>query len=284
MTKLPMRLAAASCFLRLIPPGTRGKSRLARFLCGSALDVQGIVLKNSMGDSLNVPNSREPVGFGLLIDGSYEPETLKFLEKELSKGGVFVDVGANVGAFTVPISRAVGTSGRVLAIEASPSILSFLSGNIERNKLSQVTIVHCAAHSHDADEVAFWEAPADHFGMGALTQQFGLVATPVRCRTLDRLITETELVRVDVLKVDVEGFEAAVFRGAERLLTGPSPPTVVFEFLDWAEERSGESPGTAQRILLDWGYQLEVLEHQGTTLNRPLISGAAMIVARPQGK
>lgn len=81
--------------------------------------------------------------------------------------------------------------------------------------------------------------------------------------------------------MDVEGFEAAVFRGANELLTGPTPPTVVFEFLDWAETRSGEEPGTAQRILLGHGYQLALLDQPGRELAHPVTVGGAMIVARP---
>ncbi len=71
----------------------------------------------------------------------------------------------------------------------------------------------------------------------------------VATRTLDSVLSELAITSVDVLKVDVEGFEAAVFRGAERLLSGPNPPIVVFEFCDWAEQRSGYCIGDAQRVL-----------------------------------
>lgn len=173
------RLAFASRLLRHIPPDTKGKHRLARFMCGSSLDLRDIALNTGEGDGLIVPSVREPVGFGLLIDGGYEHTTLNFLRDQLAPGRVFVDVGANVGAFAIPIARLVGPDGRVLAVEASPKVFPYLTRNIDRNHLSQVTAVHCAAHDHDADQVSFWDPPADHFGMGALTAQFGVRATSI---------------------------------------------------------------------------------------------------------
>src|SRR5947209_6394987 len=105
--------------------------------------------------------------------------------------------------------------------------------------------------------------------MGALAGQFGAAPATVRSQTLDRLVAEAGLSRVDMVKVDVEGFEAAVFRGAKGMLTGPAPPILIFEFLDWAERRSGESLGAAQRLLLEYGYRLEVLGNSRQPLAEP---------------
>jgi hypothetical protein len=88
---------------------------------------------------------------------------------------------------------------------------------------------------------------------------------------------------VDVLKVDVEGCEAAVFLGAERLLTSPNPPLILFEFCDWAEARAaGRQAGDAQKILRKYGYQLRRLAkyNDGTPpLDYVLTSGFDMLAA-----
>jgi hypothetical protein len=61
--------------------------------------------------------------------------------------------------------------------------------------------------------------------------------------------------------VDVEGFEAAVFRGAERILRSTKPPIIVFEFCDWAEGRVADGEiGGAQTLLMEWGYRIWRLE------------------------
>jgi hypothetical protein len=81
----------------------------------------------------------------------------------------------------------------------------------------------------------------------------------------------------------VEGFEAAVFRGGRNLLKGPAPPTILFEFNDWAEKEGGFRAGEAQEVLLDWGYTLWVLadyQRRGPSLDAPILSGSHMLVAR----
>jgi hypothetical protein len=131
--------------------------------------------------------------------------------------------------------------------------------------------------------VPFYEAPVDHFGMGSLGAQFHNEPVPVLCRTLDDVLKEQRIERVDVIKVDVEGFEAAVFLGAKELLTGANPPLIVFEFCDWAENRvpSGQA-GDAQRLLNEWGYRTWRLKHgisKNPPLSNTLTTGSEMLVA-----
>ena len=105
--------------------------------------------------------------------------------------------------------------------------------------------------------VSFYEAPVDQFGRGSLQAQFDADPIPVLTHTLDYLVGEQMIERVDVIKVDVEGFEAVVFQGAEKILTSNKPPVVVFEFCDWTEGRvPGGWIGAAQEGLKDWGYRI----------------------------
>jgi FkbM family methyltransferase len=280
VTALPRSLDLAARLFRACPQGVRGKGRLARGLLGRFLDRTDVELRSRSGDVFLVPQLREPVAFELLIHGDYEPQTRRFILHHLPAGGTFVDVGANVGVFAVPAARHVGPAGRVLAVEASPRVFRYLEHNVHRNGVGNVTARACAAHDHDEESVAFWDAPADHFGMGSLAPQFHANPGGVPARTLDRLLAETGLDRADVLKVDVEGFEAEVFRGAKRLLTGPRPPVVLFEFCDWAEARGGKL-GAAQQVLRDYGYRLHRLG--GPEVDGVLTSGFEMLVARRDG-
>jgi FkbM family methyltransferase len=199
----------------------------------------------------------EPVAFHLLVDGVYEPELAHFILERLPAGGTFVDVGANVGAFTIPAVKRVGTSGIVLSVEASPGVFPYLEENIRANQTGNVRLKHCAASDCYGDGVPFYEAPADHFGMGSMAPQFNASPVLVPSRPLDHLLAEEGVTHVDVLKVDVEGFEAQVFQGARCLLTSDRPPVVVFEFCDWAEGRAaGGKVGLAQQVLQDFGYDL----------------------------
>jgi hypothetical protein len=85
--------------------------------------------------------------------------------------------------------------------------------------------------------------------------------------------------RVSVIKIDAEGAELDVIRGAQKLLGADHAPALIFEFVDWAEARL-HRPGDAQRELLRLGYALARLDGRREPIRVPLETGAAMIVAQ----
>jgi FkbM family methyltransferase len=263
-----------------------GKTRLARALLEGRLDRGEGRVRDRFGLSYRVPDLREPVAFRLLVDGVYEPDVLSFVLDRLPEGGAFVDVGANVGAFALPAARRVGARGRVVAIEASNVVFDALRANAAANGLSHINAMHVAAIDAEGD-VPFYPAPADRFGMGALAPQFDAAPVDVPGARLDRLLAVANVTRVDVLKVDVEGFEVKVFQGAIDLLGAASPPVIVFEFCDWAEARvPGGQPGDAQRFLMAHGYTVWTLgdyRRRRAPLAGPLTTGERMLVAERRG-
>jgi FkbM family methyltransferase len=244
---------------------------------------QDLVIRDREGSVFLVPSLAEPIALHLFADGVYESEVAAFLQDHLRPGGVFVDVGANIGVFTLLAARRVGPAGKVIAVEASPRVFSYLEHNVRANGLTNVSLKHTAASHQESPGVPFYDAPLDHFGMGALSPQFNAQPTPVRARKLDAILAEEKLGRVDLMKLDVEGFEADVFRGASQLLAAETPPLIVFEFLDWAKARMPNGKvGDAQRILRDCGYTLWRLDDfmkNRPPLTQVLTEGSAMLVA-----
>jgi FkbM family methyltransferase len=243
--------------LRRVPQHTRGKSRLARALLGSTLDRRDVLVQDRDGQRFWVPGISHAIGFHLLVDGAYEPDEVAFARSRLPAGSVFVDVGANIGTYSIPIARLSGPRTTVVAIEASPAIATYLRRNLALNGLDGVHVWECAAHDTDGQSVAFYEVPASHFGLGSLAPQFNRAPISVPTQRLDTILDRLGIDHVDLLKIDVEGFEATVLRGAERLLTGPRRPIVMFEFLEWADVRSAVGPvGSSVQLLRDWGYEI----------------------------
>jgi len=270
--------------LRRLPVGTPGKARLARALLRGIRFSENVTVESSSGSQFVVPHLGEPVGFHMLVDGRYEPETEDFILKHLCAGDVFVDAGANIGVFTVGAARKVGARGRVLAVEPSPVVFPYLERNLAMNSLENVAACRVALSNENRDDVPFYAPPANHFGMGALTPQFHVEPDMVATRTLDGLLADHQLHSVALLKVDVEGYELGVFQGAQNLLSGPNSPTIVFEFCDWAEQRFVNAHlGQAQDFLITLGYRIWRLEEHragGRPLRFPLRSGSAMLVAQ----
>ena len=208
---------------------------------------------------------------------------MRAFREVIQPGMVVVDVGANIGTFTVPAATAVGPHGVVLAIEASPQMHHYLATNIELNQCANVIQEQCVASDHEGT-CEFYEAPLEKFGMGSVGPQFSVAPLTLRAATLDSLIERHHLDRVDVIKIDVEGYEAAVFRGAQVILHAPNPPLIAFEFCDWAEERiPGARIGDAQRALCQAGYQIWRLPDYlrgRAPLNDLLTSGFETLVAK----
>lgn len=257
-----------------------GKSRLARWLLKGKLPDGAVFLRHRGGLILEVPSLNDAIGWHLLIDGVYEPHEQAFMKRLLAGGGVFVDVGANVGVHALPLA-AQRDDACVLAVEASSLILPLLRANVARNGLcDRLVELGCAAGAAET-ESAFVEAEATVFGRGSLTAATNDVCT-VPVRPLDAIIDECAPSAVRLIKVDVEGFEAGVFRVANRALSAVRKPWIVFEFLDLAEQSAGEQVGAAQSPLLGHGYRLfQMLPGSGhlRALSEPLKVGYATLVA-----
>ena len=278
------RLDFVSKVLRWLPAEIPGKTRLAKRLLGSQLQVENVKVTGRDGIIFVIPSLREPVGFYLLIDGIYEVEAVNFVLEHLKPGAVFIDVGANIGSFALPAARKVGHTGCVIAVEPSPRVFPYLQQNVTLNGLSNIKLIQCAVTDCDWLRLPFYEAPIEHFGMGSLGPQFHANPLSVLTHTLDHIMSEQNIESVDVIKVDVEGFEVAVFQGAEKLLTNGKSPIVVFEFCDWAEDRVPDKQiGDAQRLLKDWGYhiwRLKDLMNNKPPLAEVLTSGFETFVAQ----
>ena len=276
-----MKASSYLRLLRLIPASLPGKSRLAR-LCIDRLAPQGEAEIEALGFRFVVPSLREPISSSLLVNGTYEPLLCRALSQVLKPDGVFFDVGANVGFFSLLAAHRLVPGGRVAAFEASPRIFSCLERNAQAQPRAGLMLFHRAVTERSGDEMSFFDAPETKFGMGSLANRFGSHAAVVKSISLDDAAEQMGVARVDAIKVDVEGFELGVFRGARRLLAMTPAPVIFFEFNDWAESNALAVPGDAQRFLQELGYITVPLEDwaRGERNPHPVqTSGGAEFVA-----
>lgn len=264
--------------LRRIPP-FRGKLRLASFLFKTTIKKGTDFLVNGKLDCFyKLPNLSETIGFEIFANGIYEPATIFFIASKVKKGGGVVDIGVNIGAISIPLSK-VRCDLKIIGIEAAPWIFNYADFNVKLNQLSNIKLINKAMSNESNRRVEFY-SPVDMYGKGSLAPVFTQESVTVETITLDSLVAD-EGVALDFLKVDVEGFEANVFRGGQVLLSRKKAPDILFEFVDWAEELAGESPGTAQSVLLDFGYNLYQFKSGklGNRLKSAITKGGAMLFA-----
>jgi len=155
----------------------------------------------------------------LYAGGSFEPNEFAFVAAVLPRGGVFIDGGANEGLYTLLAARRVGPSGRVLSIEPSSREFGRLEKNIALNRLEGVTPLRLALGA-DAGVAELAIAEPRHEGQNTIGAR---VSNPkvqtvghesVRVESIDGLVAEHGLERVDIIKLDVEGSEVAALAGA----------------------------------------------------------------------
>jgi len=160
-----------------------------------------------------------------------ESSSLHLLDSLLDSGGTFVDVGANVGVFSVAAARKVGLSGHVISFEANPLVSASLVTNATRHGVSdQISVENIAVGAESGEQVffqysndlvsSFYPAPAINYPGEVVSE------LPVLVTALD---TACQL-KIDLLKVDVEGAEHSVFTGAKRILGDKQAPIVIFEW------------------------------------------------------
>jgi len=206
---------------------------------------------------MSVPAHRR--GFGKVFYAFrdyYEPE-LAYLEKVLWPGNVFVDVGANFGVYTLAASKLVSAAGKVIAIEPTAQSFAILQQNIALNNSANVRAFQIALTQTKGKAWLYhgWDPVGNSLGRDPLCADGG---EEVQTESLDNLLEENGIGRVDVIKVDVEGAEELVLRGATKTLTANSP-VVIFEFNPGCAANLNLSPYGARDFLQSLGYEFVVL-------------------------
>jgi len=171
---------------------------------------------------------REDIGLVVLMSGGFERAETEFAVEQARPGTVAIDVGANVGMFTVPLALAVGPSGRVLTIEPSPDNVERLERNLELNGLGNV-VVEPIAVGDKAGSLVLQLASDPGFHSTAEIAESRAVdeSLTVRAETLDQVWLRAHAPAVSFIKIDTEGSEDAVLRGAEEILQTCEPVLLV---------------------------------------------------------
>ena len=208
-------------------------SRLVNLLRAGPVDVQ------YQGASFRFYHHASATERGALFNPGYNIEELDFLRAHTPVGGVFVDVGANVGTYAMVLARHAGPSGKVIAIEPHPVTHARLAFNRAASGYTQVTLVAAAAGPSDGELMI--ETDGDNLGASHIVSgERAGNAIRVPSLRLQRILDNAGVDHVDALKIDVEGFE-------DRVLTGffkNSPPAlwpraVVIEHLsrnEWLDD------------------------------------------------
>ena len=246
--------------LRILPPALRTHFYY-RFYRSNRLQNKAL-FKNAalyFAPSVKMLLNPEDEGHGCIaFTGFYELSLSRRVSNLAKSGGLFVDIGANYGYFSL-IWAAQRTENRVVAFEASPRNHSYLDKNLKSNYLSNSIELHKEAVGKENCLMKFDLGPENQTSWGGivLSQSEGPV-TEVPVVRLDKMLASD--VFVDVLKIDIEGADLWALMGAERLLKSKRIGRIFYEENIPRMKSLGINPSDSKNFLISNGYRVEQIE------------------------
>lgn len=191
-----------------------------------------------MLDTRNVQN------YSIITHGEFEPAVAWAVQEHTKRGDTVLDIGANIGYFTLLACQLCGPKGHVYALEPNPDIFELLAASVKINAFARRATLHnSAAFKEDCELTLTWDEAA-HGGARIKVSDQGRnssrVAT-VEARALDGLVDASHL-PVALMKIDTEGSEPYVFEGAQRVLDASPDCVVVTEWNPGFMRRRGGDP------------------------------------------
>jgi FkbM family methyltransferase len=211
----------------------------------------------------------------LLLDEVHEPSETKCIRENLPPGGTFVDVGANIGYYTVLAARAVGPSGRVYGFEPEPVNFETLRKNIALNGLGNVVLEPLACSDRAAEMQLFLDE-TNAGGHHIHDSRDGSKAATIRTVALDDYFSGPDH-NISLLKMDIQGHEPVALRGMHDLLRRNPGAKIITEFDAPMIRTAGEAPEAYLEDLRSLGFRFTILSDYGEAV---VNAEAAEIISR----
>lgn len=240
-------------------------ARYAQFLCSRAVHRGGAVRRLPGGIRIGGFS-----GFSEFLNCAAYANAAerRFLRRFPFGDGVIVDVGANLGIVSLMLAKRFSEC-EVHAFEPNPATFQALSANVSRNGSANIQAHDAAVAAHDG-EIDFQTDPIHRAtthvipdGRPNVGVNAAAPVTRVRCVTLDRFAAARAIREIELLKVDVEGYEPLVFQGARELLGSRRVRMIYYEVCPEMARQAGFAPEDASRHLQEHGYRLHRLDKNG---------------------
>ncbi|GGF79183.1 hypothetical protein GCM10007301_44000 [Azorhizobium oxalatiphilum] len=224
------------------------------------------------GNGIFLPADDIGNGLAIVMTGCWEPHITFYLAATLKPGDVFVDIGANVGYYTILASELVKPSGLVAAFEPQKALIPYLADSIHANGFDP--ICHCRAVAIGAaDGVGTLNLLPSQSGSASLTQGAGpgggaqdeAHAETVQILPLDRALGDIERERghpvvPTIIKMDIEGYEYAAWQGMRETVAAAQRLALIIEFAPCRYLQHGQDPHAFLRELEAAGFTLSTLD------------------------
>ncbi|HEY4127212.1 MAG TPA: FkbM family methyltransferase [Gammaproteobacteria bacterium] len=190
----------------------------------------------------------------LSINHEFEPCETKLLDEQLQEGDVVLDIGANIGYYTLLAARKVGAKGRVYAFEPDPMNFSLLKQNIELNGYTNVELVNKAVGETSAD-LKLYLSDVNTGDHRTYESEGSRRAITIPCTSIDDYFRGS-VCKITFIKMDIQGFECRAMRGMRETLGNCTAVKLTTEFWPYGLVRAGDSPEELIGLLEQNGFKL----------------------------
>lgn len=282
--KLPVLFAVLGFIVRNTPP-FRGKWRLEIWLEEVIRrEIYWTICSLKGGERLRLQLD-DWIPHQVFMTGEYKSEAVAqaYLFQCIRKGMTILDIGANIGYYTIQFAYRVGLTGTVHAFEPVSSTFALLQENIALNKLTNVAANRLALANSPGEKVIYLSG-RENTGQSSLTppEAASGVQEQVEAKTVDQYLAEMNIARVDLVKIDVEGSELVVLKGMKKLLAKSDGPVLFIEISHITLARHRVKPGQVIDYLNRYGYEPYKITPNGIQHCRNLIDEPLALFTKTQ--
>jgi len=196
---------------------------------------------------------------GLIYTDLFEEAELEFIRRYLKKGDIFVDIGANIGFFSMNAAMCIGDAGKVISFEPTPKTFIRLQENVKLNNLRNLRAFQMAVSEKD-EQLEFTISMDGHDGWNSLTKpSSGTIVekAKVDCIQIDSIKKiDPDFQNAALIKIDIEGWELFALKGGSQFLSQENAPSLLIEFTEQNAANAGTSCKEIYKYLNFLGYEL----------------------------
>jgi FkbM family methyltransferase len=230
MRQLHLLHQIKSFFIDRRPKGFGKALKIIDGLFFNKLPEGEVLIKTLHGFQLFVnPKYDKGIERKLYFTGSYEKGLLNVLDILVKPGDVIVDAGANIGLISIFCAYKVGEKGLVLSFEPHPETFPILEKNVALNHLSNIKAINKALGSENGNAKIYSNLQVNRGAASLVEFLEDSPAFDIKVETLDGVVMQNSIKKINLLKIDVEGFEMEVLKGARGILEKEDGPILVVE-------------------------------------------------------
>lgn len=228
------------------------------FIKRMAMAIGNPVKKSGIGKYVISLDTNESIQRSIYM-GEFEPEETAWFYRIIKPGMIVVDVGSNVGYYSLISSALVGETGMVYSFDPSDYAFRKLGITIQENKIKNIKLHGVALGDHPEIRKLFLREPGLHSPSFCYDDEYTTESLGESgVITLDMFAEENDINHIDLVKIDVEGYEKNVILGMHRLLQQNRVRRIMVEFNGYWLKKTGSSSGELDALIRSYGFVLEL--------------------------